>query len=346
MSLTSYVGEPDTAAVLDRIIPSEMARPTGPLLAPPRTRNYSKVGTAFDYMLRIELLRRCPHAVTKGWVAESAVSTLERLSKIQRTFALESGAVVHVSPQVTSETFEKAKAILDQAWAYAEEYQGLERPGPSDVRTLARHSLLLANLDPIFRRGYSGWDLQEADGDDVEDLVRLLEVVPYASLIDSSTMYLNPTFGWGSELVGGADADLIVGKTLIDIKTTKNLRLERSLLRQLVGYYILGEVARVEDPKFPRVETVGAYFSRHGQLWTLDSKEFVAGPTFESVKRAFVHRALETGYGTFLLFLADKDERILTWLREWVGDEAVTSLQDRWAEDLDRMSAQSSKPPE
>ncbi len=49
---------------------------------------------------------------------------------------------------------------------------------------------------------------------------------------------LNPTFS-GSKDVGGADADLIVGKTLIDIKSTKSARLRREDLYQLVGYTLL-----------------------------------------------------------------------------------------------------------
>lgn len=340
MSLTSYVGESDTALLLDRIIPLNLERPTGSILAPPQTKNYSKVGTAFDYMLRFELWRRCPHAVTESWVAESAVQMLERLSRAPRTLSLDSGAVVHIRQEVSPDTFKTAKTILDQARAYLERYRVLQEPEPPDIRTLARHSLLLANLDPIRRRGYSGWDLEEADDDDVEDLVNLLEIVPYASLSDSSTVFLNPTFGWGSELVGGADADLIVGDTLIDIKTTKNLRLERSLLRQVIGYYILSEIARIENPEFPRVNSIGAYFPRYAQLWRLDCENFTAGSVFEDVKRAFVHSALEKGHGMFLLFLADDDERLTTWLHDWVGREAVTLLQEQWNEELERLRSQ------
>ena len=37
----------------------------------------------------------------------------------------------------------------------------------------------------------------------------------------SEKCYLNPTFGDASNLVGGADADIILDDMLIDIKTTK-----------------------------------------------------------------------------------------------------------------------------
>ncbi len=279
--------------------------------------------------------------MTESWVAESAVHLLERLSGAPRTHLLDSGAVVHIRQEVSPDTFETAKTILDQARAYLEVYRVLQEPEPPDIRTLARHSLLLANLDPIRRRGYSGWDLEEAADDDVDDLVSLLEIVPYASLTDPSTMSLNPTFGWGSELVGGADADLIIGDTLIDIKTTKNLRLKRSLLRQLIGYYILSEIARIENPEFPRVDSIGAYFPRYAQLWRLGSENFTADSAFNEVKRTFVYSALKKGHGTFLLFLADENESLLAWLQEWLGGGAITSLQDQWNEELESLRAQS-----
>lgn len=39
--------------------------------------------------------------------------------------------------------------------------------------------------------------------------------------IDSKGCILNPAFGEAAALVGGADADLMIDNTLIDLKTTK-----------------------------------------------------------------------------------------------------------------------------
>jgi hypothetical protein len=51
--------------------------------------------------------------------------------------------------------------------------------------------------------------------------------------------YANPTFS-GSWAVGGADADLIAGHRLVELKTTKNpLQMFAKTLRQLVGYTLL-----------------------------------------------------------------------------------------------------------
>lgn len=50
---------------------------------------------------------------------------------------------------------------------------------------------------------------------------------------------LNPTFD-GSRDVGGADADMIIGDTLVDLKTSRQQRpCDRQDLWQLVGYVLL-----------------------------------------------------------------------------------------------------------
>lgn len=87
---------------------------------------------------------------------------------------------------------------------------------------------------------------------------------------------LNPTFGEGSRLVGGADVDLLIDDALIDIKTTKSLRLTRGYLNQLVGYYILSKIGGVGDvPYAPKIERIGIYYSRYAELYTVSVRTVV-----------------------------------------------------------------------
>lgn len=76
---------------------------------------------------------------------------------------------------------------------------------------------------------------------------------------------LNPTFA-GSRDVGGADADLIVDRCLIDVKTTTKPRLEARTLYQLLGYVLLDYDGRYD------VDSVGIYLARQGILvrWPLE----------------------------------------------------------------------------
>ena len=77
--------------------------------------------------------------------------------------------------------------------------------------------------------------------------------------------WLNPTFE-GSNDVGGADADLIMGTSLVDIKATVTPRIGRQLLWQLLGYALLDYSNQYG------IDTVGVYFSRQGHFveWPVD----------------------------------------------------------------------------
>ena len=81
---------------------------------------------------------------------------------------------------------------------------------------------------------------------------------------------LNPTFGAGSELVGGADADLLIDDVLLDIKTTKEASLSQEYYNQLVGNYILWKIGgEIGSLKECRISALGIYFSRHARLHTI-----------------------------------------------------------------------------
>ena len=76
---------------------------------------------------------------------------------------------------------------------------------------------------------------------------------------------LNPNFE-GSFAVGGADADLIVDGTLIDIKSTIARKVDRNWLWQLMGYVLLDYSDRLE------ITGIGLYLVRQAILfrWGLD----------------------------------------------------------------------------
>ena len=68
---------------------------------------------------------------------------------------------------------------------------------------------------------------------------------------------LNPTFE-GSRDVGGADADLVVNGTLIDIKTTVRPEIKPDWIRQLLGYVLLDYSVRHQ------IKAIGLYMARQG----------------------------------------------------------------------------------
>jgi hypothetical protein len=73
---------------------------------------------------------------------------------------------------------------------------------------------------------------------------------------------LNPTFA-GSAKVGGADADLVLGDTLVEIKTSTDVQKRfRDILYQLLGYVLL------DYPDEHSIRSVSVYFARHRWQWT------------------------------------------------------------------------------
>jgi len=65
-------------------------------------------------------------------------------------------------------------------------------------------------------------------------------------------------------LVGGADGDLIIDDTLIDIKTTKHLTFEREFFNQLIGYYVLSCIGGIDDCGRGKIKHVAIYYARYG----------------------------------------------------------------------------------
>src|SRR4051794_1407009 len=76
MSLTSFLKMRDVADKVKPLRPKLPRKIDVPLRIEPRSNRYPMVGTAFDYLLRFELHRRAPHAVTERWIAERAPDIL------------------------------------------------------------------------------------------------------------------------------------------------------------------------------------------------------------------------------------------------------------------------------
>jgi hypothetical protein len=104
----------------------------------------------------------------------------------------------------------------------------------------------------------------------VDDLVALSELYRQSPepVLRGSPAILNPTFA-ASAALGGADADLILGRTLLDLKTTKKARPDRPTLWQLAGYALSDF-----DDRYS-IDSVGFYYARFGKTITWSLGEFL-----------------------------------------------------------------------
>lgn len=160
---------------------------------------------------------------------------------------------------------------------------------PADETDLDRAAILLAHCEQIHRagsevlKGSVGPVLDSAtDGQEFADAIDAPSLADIRSLVWSSTAQLedwreqiargersepNPQFS-GAELVGGADADWLMGGTLIDCKAYAHLTVSklRDFLRQVLAYVMLD----LDDSM--SIRAVGVWLPRQGVLstWGLD----------------------------------------------------------------------------
>lgn len=271
MSLTSYLTGPDHPEIRQKFR-EEFLRPPfnfkNEIKAPPLTKNYGIIGTAFDYVLRFTIQH---HNMNKQvysgqWVADISFKRLEN-------------AFIGTEQSAFNERYKRAKTNHDK----------YIKSGKITKQLLA-DTLFLAKLDLYIRSGIIAPDMFIESDQDITDLKNLYSIINISDFTVNDKCFLNPTFGKGSLLVGGADADIILDDTLIDIKVTKFLKLEREFLNQLLGYYILsliGGVNNKHDGK--QIKKIGVYFARHGILWTVPLFEIGTIEKFDSFKTWFTN---------------------------------------------------------
>jgi hypothetical protein len=268
MSLTSFVNQRDVREKLKQEFPKPKFTSKQELLAPPLTKNYGLVGTAFDYLLRFYVKQINPEAIERHWIAESSINLLKRPG-FKRLY--EQGYLIVTQAREEYTKFLETKQLTNE---------------------LIRDSLLLAKLDAFFRVGKIDENLQPLNEKDVDDLKILMSLVDANLFKSSGVVLLNPTFGLASALVGGADADLLIDDLLIDVKSTKELSLEREAFNQLIGYYTLYKIDGIDGaPSQHEVKRLGIYFSRYAYLHVIPVEDVIDSQRFPRFLEWFQERA-------------------------------------------------------
>ena len=220
--------------------------------APPLTTSYGWTGTAFDYAMRFYLqkLNRCAKA--RRWLAEESVAMVGASGESART---------KKRVRVIVETAKDCLRSYLKSWRD-------QKPGGE----LIRAAIDLAQLDLVYRIGLL--DLQPIKEAMVEDVGNMLVLVRPEDFRAKRTCLLNPTFGAASVLVGGADGDLFIDGTLVDLKVNKNLEMGRDVFNQILGYFCLSCIGGVDGCR-GKVACVAVYFARFGILHRIPIVSFV-----------------------------------------------------------------------
>ena len=280
-SLTSFISIPDVRQKLNETFPKPQFKLKVEIVAPPLTKNYHTVGTAFDYLLRFHLKYLNPESMEKPWVAELGTMRLGRNP--------ESFITKECKPEDVEKVLGKAIDIIGRAKALYSTYQQTGKM----TDELIESAICLARLDLLFRPGIIDPNFGVVDKRDVEDLRNLVSAIDSGMFKSETMCVLNPTFGEGSVLVGGADCDILMDDTLIDVKTTKTLRLERRHFNQLVGYYILFTIGGITGAPSATIKNIGVYFSRYSKLYTIPVTTLTENSNFSEFRTWFINKAKE-----------------------------------------------------
>jgi len=297
------------------------------------TKHYILVGTAFDYMARLYLLRMYPKAKRQQTVAEMTAKQLNKPNAWSDEFNVWAGIVFGMSFDIVQglldfpllAALQNTQTSADEpctypfllhrdvwlirtiASAYAAEVQDIVNEAKDTreryvsgarvpTKKLAEQCLKLAQIDPIYRASRPDPWLGITDPKDVEDLVALFHLFEKQKwLRGKKRIFLNPTFGKGSALVGNADADLVLDDVLVDIKCAKHREFFGGVFHQLLGYYILSSIGGVGEPPRPHtINHVGVYYARHGELLTFPVQSFITEDELPNVQKWFKQLAKKT----------------------------------------------------
>ena len=296
MSLTSILSDRDNQELRDKL-KTEFLRPAFNLKteirAQPLTKNWGIVGTAFDYLMRFYLQHHNKDTFIQRdrWVADHAYKSLTKQFSTTKQTEIRTGFY----RDKVFKTKNLLKIINDQYEQTKNNYSKFITSGQL-TDELVSNTIFLAKLDAYVRAGIIDQNFDNHNSDDIKDIHSIISLVDRKNFTAKEKCYFNPTFGEGSMLVGGADADLIIDNTLIDIKATKHLKLERDHLNQVLGYYVLSLIGGVNNkPKDRPIENLGIYFARHGELWTIPVLQFGDKRKFEEFKKWFISFASRGG---------------------------------------------------
>jgi len=311
MSLTSFLAIKDVREKFSQEFPKPKFTLKKDILVSPMTKHFGLVGTAFDYLIRFYIKRINPKALSSPWVAELVID------------------------KVSDDKFllGKTKTIISEA---KDAYSRYLKSGKMNNAVIIS-AILLSQLDIIFRCGIFDKNLGKADEEDIRDLRNLISIVDPETFKAKRLCILNPVFGNASGLVGGADADLVIDKCLIDIKTTKKMELDRNHFNQIIGYYVLSRIGSITGaPAGHEIDTIGIYYSRYGELHTIPVKNLIDENRLLSFLKWFVMRASDQHYLTIVRWYiclfkkSSPNESFIEWFEKRTAEKPKLRILYKW----------------
>jgi hypothetical protein len=257
-----------------------------PIRAQPLIPEHSGlVGTAFHYLLDIYVRQLNPTAITSEWAAErflqSLQNYLQRNAKPRFQKSLEGSKKLI---RIARLRLKKAEQLMSKA---RDAYEHFLSQGVIDNQLL-RSVIFLAQMDPkqALFQGYNEYELGKTCRRDVKDLDTLINLVNPNLFKANETCVINPKFQSGPRRYGGAQADLVIDDTLIEVKTKYKLQVYLPEWYQILAYFALTTCKDVDGMnRSHTIKKLGIYFARFGELFIVETKDIVKRKSFRSLVR-------------------------------------------------------------
>jgi len=279
MDIKERVQKPDARAIIDSVFPKPEFTLEEAIVAPPQTENYAEIGAAFNYILTFWIARNHNSPEIARWPTKAGISTIER-------------------------EYEDYISIANEAVENAEEAFAIFLENGRLTDELCLSALNLARIEAAYHgprpRALNLLNrLGNSNQDDIEDLKTLYRTIP-SQFQKYENITVNPNFGLVEFKIGGVDVDLICDGLLLDIKTTKKLRLNISYWRKLVAYATFWKASNEMRGLFeevntsvPAVDSVGIYYSRYGLIWEVPTERIYTKDKYKKFQDWFLNNAIE-----------------------------------------------------
>ena len=244
-----------------------------PAIRPDAELPYSTIGTAVDYRIRY-YFDITPHSELVAFKGATNLMEIPASRLVARGRVPIPSDEVAIEPHVVLDFFRS----LDELTLKNNPLGRRLTAGEEDA--LNRYCVALALFEQVFRAGLSANSpLVTGNFADYESLLGIAESHWLDDLKNLSWKFfdeyehllqlphtLNPKFD-GSGYVGGADADLVIDRKLIDVKTTVKPEINSDWIWQLLGYVLLD----FSDKN--QINAIGLYMARQGVLVDWDLAE-------------------------------------------------------------------------
>ncbi|AIQ37206.1 hypothetical protein R50345_22745 [Paenibacillus sp. FSL R5-0345] len=297
MSLTSLLTFDNNIKALFATIPNMKVHfqnvdggdpfPTNPTQIVPREYSTAGlIGHGYDYLLRAYVQR------INGVHQEQTAEELTAFAGLERW----STSDAHLNSRLTS--------IVEHRNRYISGQMEMD-----DV--LLQDSLILAHLESYYRSGYMDvrgpMSVVDADIVDLRGLITNTQE-RQSFFIAGQGIMCNPSFGRAiTGLVGGADGDLILDNTLIEIKVESSFKYAVRHLRQLIGYWILSCLT----PDFvPQINRLGIWNPRYCRMVYITVEDICRAMDVRAFTEQFIDVLSQSSVGMGNIGTAMKRQRI------------------------------------